>query len=264
MKYEIKKQVDSYEGEVGILETALNKLRSHKWGDTSTTPDNNNHEALIEALSMERGQQPLSPEKRREMIQSIVAQQREQVANLMECQLENWILGYLASSMLRTGGESGIAPGSNPISDNGNGGCSNNDNSGGSVVEAKNTTDFQKDEDLAQLTSELQSILQLTPTQLSRIHQSSHGCAREIHDLHTIDNCLQSILANEWLLDEGVDEVAGQFTSILNPTQLSKFLLWSDHNADAIEKLDYVNVGVGIESGPVFEFGIDEGMEGGD
>ena len=64
--------------------------------------------------------------------------------------------------------------------------------------------------------------------------------------------------------DEGVDEVASQFTSILNPSQLSKFLLWTDHNADAIEKLDYVNVGVGVENGPVFEFGVDEGMDGGE
>jgi hypothetical protein len=61
-----------------------------------------------------------------------------------------------------------------------------------------------------------------------------------------------------------VDEVASQFTSILNPSQMSKFLLWTDHNADAIDKLDYVNVGVGLENAPVFEFGVDEGMDGGD
>lgn len=232
--------MDSYEGEVGILETALSKLRSHRWGTSAS--DNNNHEALIEALSMERGQQPLTPEKRRELIQSIVMQQREQVANLMECQLENWML-----SMLATSSGASIESGNDQ----------NNNNH-------RNAED-SNDQDLDELTSELQSILQLTPQQQTRIQQSSHGCEREVQDLLTVDNCLESILINEWLLDEGVDEVAGQFTSILNPTQLSKFLLWSDHNADSIEKLDYVNVGVdAVESGPIFEFGIDEGLDGGD
>mmetsp|Transcript_27056 Transcript_27056/g.55232 ORF Transcript_27056/g.55232 Transcript_27056/m.55232 type:complete len:550 (+) Transcript_27056:122-1771(+) len=238
-----KNLVDSYEGEVGILEAALSKLKAHRWG--SSNPDSNNHDALIEALSMERGQQPLTPEKRSELIQSIIIQQREQVANLMECQLENWILSMLAESELGK-------------DENGKNSQSNNVKS-----EDDNVLD-PVDQELNELTAELQSVLQLSPDQLTRIQQSSRGCEREVQDLFTVDNCLESILSNQWLLDEGVDEVAGQFTSILNTSQLSKFLLWSDHNADAIEKLDYVNVGNGSEQGPVFEFGIDEGLEGGD
>jgi hypothetical protein len=171
---------------------------------------------------MERGQQPLTPESRKELIQSIITQQKEQVANLMECQMENWMLSCLAD---------------------------NSEN---------------KDQEMNELNAELQSILQLTPQQLSEIQQASTGCIREIQDLNTVSSCLDSIISNQWLLDEGVDEVANQFTSILNPSQLSKFLLWTDHNAEAIEKLDYVNVGVGVENSPVFEFGVDEGMEGGD
>ena len=225
-----KNLVDSYEGEVGILESALSKLRSHRWGSNIV-----DHEALIEALSMERGQQPLTPEKRRELVQSIIAQQREQVTNLLECQLENWILGTLVDSYANFS--------SDPEA------CVNKSN---------------HEEELTQVTSELLSILQLTPNQLSLIKQSSQGCVHEVQDLFTVDKCLQSINANQWLLDEGVDEVAGQFTSILNPTQLSKFLLWSDHNADPIEKLDFVNVLSGVGSGPVFEFGVDEGMGDGD
>jgi hypothetical protein len=213
--------VDSYEGEVGILEASLAKLRSHTWSTTNTT---DNHEALIEALSMERGQQPLTPQNRRELIQAIVTQQKEQVENLMDCQLENWMLSCLST-----------------------------------------TSENTEDELMKELTDELSNLLQLTPSQLHQISQSSTGCIREIQDLNTISSCLNSILSNEWLLDEGVDEIASQFTGILNPNQLSKFLLWTDHNAEAIEKLDYVNVGVGgLESGPVFEFGVDEGMEGGD
>ncbi|KAL3770528.1 hypothetical protein ACHAWO_002245 [Cyclotella atomus] len=214
-----KNLVDSYEGEVGILEASLAKLRSHTWSTTNTT---DNHEALIEALSMERGQQPLTPQNRRELIQAIVTQQKEQVENLMDCQLENWMLSCVST-----------------------------------------TSENTEDELMKELTDELSNLLQLTPSQLHQISQSSTGCIREIQDLNTISSCLNSILSNEWLLDEGVDEIASQFTGILNPNQLSKFLLWTDHNAEAIEKLDYVNVG-GVESGPVFEFGVDEGMEGGD
>jgi len=220
-----KNLVDSYEGEVGVLEASLTKLRAHQWG----AADSNNHEALIEALSMERGQQPLTAEKRRELISSIVSQQREQVANLMDCQLESWILSELAS-----------AQSSDP------------------------NTMQQNDPDLDELTSELQSVLSLSPEQLSRIQKSSKGSSCEIKDLYAIDDCLKSIEDNNWLLDEGVDEISSQFTSIMNPAQLSKFLLWSDHNADAIEKLDYVNVGATGENGPVFEFGIDEGYADGE
>jgi hypothetical protein len=214
-------QVDSYEGEVGILEAALTKLRSHKW-----STDDNNHEALIEALSMERGQQPLTPESRKELIQSIVNQQKEQLENLMECQMENWLLSCLAGG---------------------------NENS-----------DMKDNEEVNQLTNELQLTLQLTPQQLLEIQQASTGCIREIQDLNMASSCLDSVISNQWLLDEGVDEVASQFTNILNPSQLSKFLLWTDHNSDAIEKLDYVNVATSMENAPVFEFGIDEGMDGGD
>lgn len=129
------------------------------------------------------------------------------------------------------------------------------------------TTDNHDDDDveMVQLTSELKSLLNLSPEQISQIEQCSQGCLHEVQDLFTVDDCLQSIHTNQWLLDEGVDEVAGQFTSILNQSQLSKFLLWSDHNAEAIEKLDYVNVLVGQENNaPLFEFGVDEGIADGE
>ena len=235
-----KNLVDSYEAEVGILEANLAKLKAHKWGMSTTDSD---HEALIEALSMERGQQPLSPEKRRELIQMIIAQQREQVGNLLECQIENWMLGALADAGLKGDGE-------------------------------------DKNDELSELTSELQSILKLTPDQMTRIKASSEGCTHEIQDLMTMDQCLQSIHENEWLLNEGVDAIgkrsrqvvscccfvryltlgsfstANEFTRILNPSQMSKFLAWSDHNSDSIEKLDYVNPTSAVGNGPTFEFGV--------
>jgi hypothetical protein len=178
---------------------------------------------------MERGQQTLTSANRRQLIQSIVMQQKEQVENLMDCQLENWILSCLPDQ----------------------------ENSSTTIIEESS---------IKELTDELSSILQLTPSQLHQISQASSSpssCLREIQDLNTISSCLESILSNEWLLDGGVDEIASQFTNILGPNQLSKFLLWTDHNAEAIEKLDYVNVGNG-GGDVVFEFGVDEGMEGGD
>jgi len=211
-----KNLVDSYEAEVGILEANLAKLKAHKWGMSTKDSD---HEALIEALSMERGQQPLSPEKRRELIQMIIAQQREQVGNLLECQIENWMLGALADTGMKTDRE-------------------------------------DKNDELSELTSELQSILKLTPDQMTRIKASSEGCTHEIQDLMTMDQCLQSIHENEWLLNEGVDAIANEFTRILNPSQMSKFLAWSDHNSDSIEKLDYVNPTSTVGNGPTFEFGV--------
>ena len=38
---------------------------------------------------------------------------------------------------------------------------------------------------------------------------------------------------------------------------MSKFLAWSDHNSDSIEKLDYVNPTSTVGNGPTFEFGVD-------
>ena len=119
-------------------------------------------------------------------------------------------------------------------------------------------------EEMAQITSELRSLLDLAPEQLAIIEECSRGCVHEVRDLFTVDDCLRSIHSNEWLLDEGVDGVAGQLTGILNQTQLSKFLLWSDHNAESIERLDYVNVIGGEGGGPPFESGVDEGLADGD
>jgi len=83
-------QVDSYETEVGVLESSLAKLRAHRWG-IGTDMD-----ALLDALSMDRGQQSIDAEKRKEFITKILAQQREQVHNVMECQMENYLLKYLS------------------------------------------------------------------------------------------------------------------------------------------------------------------------
>lgn len=87
-----KNLVESYEEQVTVLEQSLAKLQAHKWGDPES-----NHSALIDALSMERGQQPLTAENRREVIKQILEQQKEQVKNLMDVQMEGWMLRWLAT-----------------------------------------------------------------------------------------------------------------------------------------------------------------------
>lgn len=126
-------------------------------------------------------------------------------------------------------------------------------------------------EEMARITSELRSLLNLDVDQLANIERCSRDVAHEVRDLFTVDECLKSIHSNGWLLDEGVDGVASQLTDILNQTQLSKFLLWSDHNAESIERLDCVNAlggggggDGGGDGGPPFEFGVDEGLADGD
>ena len=219
-----KNLVDAYEAEVGVLTAALAKLRAHRWGAGI------DHEQLVDALSMERGNQPLDAEQRRELIQSLVLQQKEMAENLLEEQLENWLLAEMVGGNL-------------------------------SAADARSAMSGSDADELNRLTSELDSVLRLTPDQKSRIQQSSTGCVEEVNALFTVVDCLDRIHKNEWLLDTGVDDVAGQFTSILNPAQLSKFLLWADHNKDQIDQLDYLNVPPGgPASEPIFEFGIDEGL----
>merc|ERR1719199_1590481 len=83
-----KNLVDSYEGEVRALEASLEKLKSHSWGVGADASD------LLEALSMDRGQQHVDAAKRIELVASILAQQREHIQNVRECQLETCVLGW--------------------------------------------------------------------------------------------------------------------------------------------------------------------------
>ena len=85
-----KNLVESYEGEVTVLEQALSKLQNHKWNNEEA-----DHTALLDALSMERGQQALDQNTRRELVKSILEQQREQVANWQVAHLESRMLGWL-------------------------------------------------------------------------------------------------------------------------------------------------------------------------
>mmetsp|Transcript_36284 Transcript_36284/g.78965 ORF Transcript_36284/g.78965 Transcript_36284/m.78965 type:complete len:529 (-) Transcript_36284:501-2087(-) len=227
-----KNLVDSYEGEVGVLESSLAKLRAHTWGVGSDPT------ALLDALSMDRGQQHVDAEKRRELIRSILAQQREQVQNIRECQLENMVLGWVARR--------------------------------GEDEEQEKMADPEDEAaaaEEAELARELQDLLALSPEQKARLRKTTEGLEEERRAIDTVDACLEAMAANSWLLNAGVEECTDKFMSILNPTQTSKFLLWTDNNSEAIDQLDYVKAppaDAKPANTPIFYFGLEEGMPQGD
>ena len=211
-----KNLVESYEHEVGVLESSLAKLKAHSWGS-------GNYDALIQALSMERGQQPLSEDDRRKVIVSILKQQREQIENLMDAHLETMMLSWIGK----------VSTGEITVPDN---------------------------SEESALAAELSDVLKLTPEQAGSL--SSVECGDEEQQaIQTIDVCLEALMNNSWLMNEGVEECTEHFASIMNPSQISKFMIWADHNSDAIDCLDYVNAPPAADpptNTPIFHFGIDQ------
>jgi hypothetical protein len=198
-------QVDAYETEVGILEKTLRQLRAHEWGK------DDDHNTLLEALGMERGQQAIGPEQRTEIIRDILKQQMEQVELLRQAQVEQECLALVAN-----------------MEENGD----------------------------DELCCELQELLQLTDIQKAELRESSKGLDQEVQALETVAASLRAMQENDWLLNEGAQKITDQFTSILHKNQQSKFLLWTDANAEAIDQLDYVQVQP-LQSAPIFSFGVE-------
>jgi hypothetical protein len=112
------------------------------------------------------------------------------------------------------------------------------------------------------LSRELQDMLQLTDSQKQELSNASKGIDKEVEALETVSASLQAMQENEWLLNEGVQNITDQFTSILHKNQLSKFLLWADTNVEAIDQLDHVQVQP-LQTAPIFSFGV-ETTPGGD
>ena len=210
-------KVDAYETEVGILEKTLKQLEAHEWGK-----DTDDHKALLDALGMERGQQAISPEERNTIIQDILKQQKQQVNMLQQAQREQEVLAMLASEVSMEEGEK----------------------------------KYDNNEEDMQMIRELQEILQLSDDQKAKLQESSKGLDREVEALETVAASLEAIQQNDWLLNEGVQEITDQFTSILHKNQQSKLLLWTDANAEAVDQLDLVQVQP-LQSAPIFSFGVE-------
>ena len=197
------------------MESSLAKLRAHKWGVGTDT------NSLVEALSMDRGQQKIDAVKRNDLINSILAQQREQVQGLMDCQLENLALAWLS--------------------------------------EAEHEESESADE--MELAQELNQVLGLSNDQKSQLKSLNEGINEEMNAINVVDASLSALMSNTWLMNSGIETCTEQFTNILNPTQMSKFLLWVDHNAEIIDQLDYVNAPSAADHPDTtqkFAFGIDE------
>lgn len=156
---------------MGVLESSLSKLRAHKWGVS------NDHEALLEALSMERGQQNLSAEARKQWIKDILTQQREQVANLMEAQLESMVVGWLVRRNEESCAGKQLHQQSQPDAMSDSTGNINKDQQ---VVESDNQTlteEKSRESEDEELAKELNDVLQLTPeqeTQLKKVSWTRH------------------------------------------------------------------------------------------
>ena len=107
-----------------------------------------------------------------------------------------------------------------------------------------------------ELALELQEILQLSEAQKADLRESSKGLDQEVEALETVTASLRAMQENDWLLNEGVQKITDQFTSILHKNQQSKLLLWTDANAEAIDQLDHVQVQP-LQSAPIFAFGVE-------
>ena len=221
-------QVDAYETEVGILEKTLQQLKAHEWGvpTSGTAADANinlekSHQSLLEALCMDRGQQVISSEQRAQQCQDILEQQLEQMELLRQVQFEQQLLAATAG-----------------------------------VGENKDDDDAE----MAQMAQELNEVLGLSDDQKSQLQGGSNGLDEEMTALDTVFSSLVMMKENEWLLNQGVQDITDQLTSILHKNQMSKFLLWADANVEAIDQLDHVHAAPKTAphpQGPIFTFGVE-------
>jgi hypothetical protein len=126
--------------------------------------------------------------------------------------------------------------------------CSlNQNNSNGTSSSTESTNEWQ----------DLQDLLQLSPEQCQALVQNSAGWQDEWNALQTVKSSLQAMKENNWLWNEGCLAITDSFLSILHKNQVSKFLLWTDHNAETIEELDGVHAVDMVPDGPLFSFGVD-------
>jgi hypothetical protein len=205
-----KNLVDAYETEVVALEKTVKQLQNHQWGSSAGADP----AALLEALSMDRGQQQLTAIERTETANGILHQQLAFLQQLEDVMQEHHILFEVARAT------------------------------------ANGTLDQSEWADVG-------NSLQLSMEQCQSLLQQSAGWDEEWHALQTIKTSLLALKENKWLWNEGCAAITDQFLAILHKNQISKFLFWADHNAEAIEELDAVHAVDQVTDSPIFQFGID-------
>jgi bZIP transcription factor len=214
-----KNLVDAYEIEVGSLEKTMAQLQQHEWGCTNHSNATGVQSAtvLAEALSMDRGQQKLSSEERNQAAMDILQQQLQFIQQLEDLMQEQYVLQQVAQLTL-----------------NGN-------------VDGNNWNEWK----------DLQDTLQLSPDQCQKIIEQHSVWDSEWQALQTVKSSLIAMKDNNWLWNEGCASITDQFMSILHSNQISKLLLWADHNSETIEELDSVHAMNIVSDTPIFQFGMD-------
>jgi hypothetical protein len=106
--------------------------------------------------------------------------------------------------------------------------------------------------------NDLAETVQLTDAQCQELVAQAAGWDEEWNALQTVQTSLHALRDNHWLWKEGCATITDQFLQILHKNQISKYLLWTDHNAETIEQdLDGVHAVPTVPDAPVFQFGID-------
>ena len=128
------------------------------------------------------------------------------------------------------------------------------------LLAATSSEHMDDDPEIAEMASELAQVLELTDNQKSQLQDASKGLDEEMTALDTVFSSLVMMKDNEWLLNQGVQDITDQLTSILHKNQMSKFLLWADANVEAIDQLDHVHAAPKTaphQQGPIFTFGVE-------
>ena len=128
------------------------------------------------------------------------------------------------------------------------------------LLAAASSENQDEDPELAEMARELNQVLGLSDDQKAKLQTGSKGLEEEIAALDTVFSSLVMMKENDWLLNQGVQDITDQLSSILHKNQMSKFLLWADANVEAIDNLDHVHAAPKADEhpqGPLFVFGVE-------
>jgi hypothetical protein len=212
-----KNLVDAYEVEVGCLEKTMAQLQQHEWGCTNSSNTTGVQSALVLA-------EALSMDRGQQKLS--VSERKIAATDILQQQLQ--FLQQLEDLMQEQ-----------------------------YVLQQVAQSTVNGDDRSSNEWKDLQDTLQLSHEQCQQIIEQSSGWDNEWQALQTVKASLVAMKDNNWLWNEGCAGITDQFMSILHSNQITKLLLWADHNAEAIEELDSVHAINTIPDTPIFQFGMD-------
>lgn len=210
---------------MGILEKTLQQLKAHEWGCPVTGP------AAAAAATSEKSHQSLLEALCMDRGQQVISseQRAQQCQDILEQQLQQMELLRQVQWEQQ-------------------------------LLAATSSEHKDDDPEIAEMAAELSDVLELTDEQKGQLQGASKGLDEEMIALDTVFSSLVMMKDNDWLLNQGVQDITDQLTSILHKNQMSKFLLWSDANVEAIDQLDHVHAApknAPHPQGPIFTFGVE-------